>query len=129
MAPGAYTRMVDTLSDATFKAFSAATRTTDAIAPIVALLAHESWPVTGEIFTASSGRVARTFLGETRGYFKLNHTPEDLLENWDDITAPDGYFEPRSAGENVNITLDRLRKEGVSVPESLTLPEFSRPST
>lgn len=129
MAPGAYTRMVDTLSDENFRAFSQATRTPAAIAPIVALLAHESCPVTGEILTASSGRVARTFVAETRGFFRLDHTPEDLLENWDAVVAEEGYVIPRSAGDNVMLTLGRLREEGVPVPAELTLPEFSRPGS
>jgi NAD(P)-dependent dehydrogenase (short-subunit alcohol dehydrogenase family) len=129
IAPGAYTRMVDTLSDESFRAFSAATRIPAAVAPIVAVLAHESCPVTGEIFTVSSGRVARTFLGETKGFFGLNHTPEDLLENWEAVVAEEGFAVPHSAGDNVRLTLDRLREEGVPVPEGLTLPEFSRPGT
>lgn len=129
VAPGAYTRMVETLSDESFRAFSQATRTPAAIAPIVAVLAHESCPVNGEIFTASSGRVARTFIAETRGYFGLDHTPEDLLENWEAVVAEAGYALPRSAGDNVMLTLDRLREEGVPVPKELTLPEFSRPNT
>ncbi|ODU04610.1 MAG: hypothetical protein ABS81_09600 [Pseudonocardia sp. SCN 72-86] len=126
MGPGAYTRMVDTLSDENFKAFSKATRTPAAVAPIVTVLAHESCPVNGEIFMASSGRVARAFIAETPGYFKLGHTPEDLLANWGTVVADDGFHLPASAGENVHITLERLRAEGISVPDLQGLPEFSR---
>ncbi len=126
MAPGAYTRMVDTLKDENFRKFSETSRNPAAISPIVAVLAHESCPVSGEIFTAASGRVARSFMAETDGYFKLNHTPEDLAENWKAIVAEESYAIPGTAGENVKLTLDRLRKEGIEVPESLTLPEFTR---
>ena len=41
------------------------------------------------------------------------------------MVAEEGYALPHSAGENVQLTLDRLRNEGIEVPE-LALPEFSR---
>jgi NAD(P)-dependent dehydrogenase (short-subunit alcohol dehydrogenase family) len=125
VAPGAYTRMVDNVGDADFRAFSAANRTAGAVAPIVAVLAHESCAVTGEVFTAASGRVARTFIAETRGYFGTDHRPEDLLENWEAVVAEDGYVLPASAGDNVRLAMARLREAGIAAPE-LTLPEFSR---
>jgi hypothetical protein len=117
--------MVDTLGDAGFREFSAANRTAAAVAPIVAVLAHDSCPVTGEIFTAASGRVARTFIAETRGWFGIDHRPEDLLDNWDEVIAEDGYVLPASAGDNVQLALARLREAGIAVPD-LVLPEFSR---
>jgi NAD(P)-dependent dehydrogenase (short-subunit alcohol dehydrogenase family) len=126
VAPGAYTRMVDTLGDAGFRAFSAANRTASAVAPIVAVLTHESCAVTGEIFTAASNRVARTFIAETRGFFGIDHRPEDILANWNGVVAEEGYVLPASAADNVQLALARLREAGIAVPE-LTLPEFGRP--
>ena len=117
IAPGAYTRMVDTLDDAEFKAFSAATRSPTAIAPIAAVLAHEGCAVNGEIFTASSGRVARIFIGETAGFFKADHEPEDLVEQWESIMATEGFVTPRSAADNLQLVLAALRDAGIAVPE------------
>src|SRR5262249_29135407 len=91
VAPGAYTRMVDSLGAEGFRAFSAANRPAASVAPIVAVLAHESCAVNGEIFTAASGRVARTFIAETYGYFAIGHSPEDLLANWGTIVDEAGY--------------------------------------
>jgi NAD(P)-dependent dehydrogenase (short-subunit alcohol dehydrogenase family) len=125
IAPGAYTRMVDTLSDEEFRSFSAATRSPSAVAPIVAVLAHDSCPVTGEIFTASSGRVARIFFGETKGFFGVDHRPDDLLENWKAIMDEDEFVVPTSAGDNLQIVLARLREAGVPVPD-FALAELSR---
>lgn len=39
-----------------------------AVAPMVAYLAHEDCPVSGEIYTAGAGRFARVFLASTEGY-------------------------------------------------------------
>ena len=43
------------------------------VAPLVAYLAHESCPVTGEIYAAGAGRFSRMFIALTEGYL---HTPE-----------------------------------------------------
>src|SRR5687768_4808997 len=40
------------------------------ISPLVAYLAHEDCPVTGEIYTVAGGYVARVFLGVTNGIFE-----------------------------------------------------------
>src|SRR3954454_4098354 len=39
------------------------------VSPIVAWLAHEDCPVTGEIYSVGGGRVARFFIGMTEGYY------------------------------------------------------------
>lgn len=41
---------------------------TEAVAPVVGLLAHESAPCNGEVFTAGGGGFARVFLGVSTGY-------------------------------------------------------------
>ena len=38
------------------------------VAPMAAFLAHESCPVTGEIYAAGAGRFARIFIASTPGY-------------------------------------------------------------
>ena len=40
----------------------------DLVAPMVAFLAHEDCPVSGEIYTAGAGRFARIFIASTPGY-------------------------------------------------------------
>ena len=67
-----------------------------AAAPMVAYLAHESCPVSGEIYTAGAGRFARLFIGSTEGYAHEGDpaTVEDVARNWDAINDEKGYYVP-----------------------------------
>ncbi|MER5195743.1 SDR family NAD(P)-dependent oxidoreductase [Streptomyces sp. NPDC002755] len=68
----------------------------DAVAPMVAYLAHESCPVNGEIYTAGAGRFARLFIASTEGYVHDGGsvTVEDVAGNWDAINDEKGYYVP-----------------------------------
>lgn len=57
------------------------------VAPVVAFLAHESCPVTGQFISASGGRVARIVFASSQGYFNPNLTVEDVRDNWATITG------------------------------------------
>ena len=47
------------------------------VAPMVAFLAHESCPVSGEIYAAGAGRFARIFLASTEGYVQPGAGADD----------------------------------------------------
>jgi len=65
------------------------------VAPMVALLAHESCPVSGEIYTAGGGRFARIFIASTRGYVHAEAAAiEDIAEHWSTINDESGYDVP-----------------------------------
>jgi NAD(P)-dependent dehydrogenase (short-subunit alcohol dehydrogenase family) len=64
------------------------------VAPMVAYLAHEDCPVSGEIYAAGAGRFARIFIASTPGYVHPEATIEDVAENWGAINAEDGYDLP-----------------------------------
>ena len=68
----------------------------DAVAPMVAYLAHEDCPVNGEIYTAGAGRFARLFIASTEGYVHGDGpaTIEDLAKNWDAINDEKDYYVP-----------------------------------
>ncbi len=68
----------------------------DLVAPMVGFLAHESCPVTGEIYTAGAGRFARLFIASTEGYVHATPGPtiEDVAQNWDRINDESGYSVP-----------------------------------
>jgi len=68
----------------------------DAVAPMAAFLAHESCPVSGEIYTAGAGRFARLFIASTEGYVHQDGpaTIEDVAANWDAINDETGYYVP-----------------------------------
>ncbi len=68
----------------------------DLVAPMVAYLAHEACPVSGEIYAAGAGRFARIFIASTPGYLHPTPTPsiEDVAENWAAINDEQGYTVP-----------------------------------
>ena len=63
------------------------------VAPMVAFLAHEDCPVTGEIYAAGAGRFARIFIASTPGYLHADGEPtiEDVAGNWAAINDETGY--------------------------------------
>ena len=64
------------------------------VAPIVAYLAHESCPVSGEILAAGGGRFARMFLASTQGYVDPAATVEDVAAHWNAISDESDYYVP-----------------------------------
>ena len=66
------------------------------VAPMVAFLAHEDCPVSGEIYAAGAGRFARIFIASTEGYVHAGAEPtiEDVAENWATINDETGYYVP-----------------------------------
>ncbi|MDQ1397632.1 MAG: hypothetical protein QOG64_2891 [Acidimicrobiaceae bacterium] len=64
------------------------------VSPIVAWLVHEDCPVTGEIYSAAGGRIARFFIGLTEGYYNPDLTLEDVSDHFDEIRNEDGYIVP-----------------------------------
>ncbi len=72
-----------------------------AVSPTVLWLAHRSTMINGEIYSSSSGKVARVAFVIGEGYFDPNHGPEDLQDNIDVVRSIAKPFEPRN-------TLDEL---------------------
>jgi NAD(P)-dependent dehydrogenase (short-subunit alcohol dehydrogenase family) len=68
----------------------------DLVAPMAVFLAHESCPVSGEIYTAGAGRFGRIFVASTPGYVHPSSTPtiEDVARNWASINDETGYHVP-----------------------------------
>ncbi len=75
------------------------------VSPLVAFLAHEDCPVSGQLFSVGGGRVAQVFLGETNGYYNPALTPEDVQGNWDTITDRSTYSVPGNLGEETALFL------------------------
>ncbi|MFM7755338.1 MAG: SDR family oxidoreductase [Actinomycetota bacterium] len=75
------------------------------VSPLVALLAHDDCPVSGQLFSVGGGRVAQGFLGETKGYYNPALTPEDVQDNWTTIVEREGYAVPNNLGEETALFL------------------------
>ena len=98
IAPVALTRMTEEL----LGAFGEKLQPSE-VTPIVAYLAHEDCPVTGEIYSVAGGSVSRFFIGLTPGWYKDGHSVEDVRDNFDAIRDEDGYIVPSG-------TQDELKK-------------------
>ena len=87
--PGAFTRLVAATLDPASEIYrnAEANLPAAAVAPIVAFLAHEDCPVTGECFEAVGGQVKRIYLAQTEGIFDRAMTLETLAEHWDAVMA------------------------------------------
>ena len=93
IAPAAYTRMAGVAPDDSPEATQ---MSPDLVAPMVAFLAHEDCPVSGEIYAAGAGRFARIFIAQTQGYVHPTPGPtvEDVAQHWAEINDEAGYFVP-----------------------------------
>ncbi|GAA5041227.1 NAD(P)-dependent dehydrogenase (short-subunit alcohol dehydrogenase family) [Thermocatellispora tengchongensis] len=101
IAPVAWTRMTESLLPAEFES----KLTPERVSALVAFLAHESCPVSGEVFSVGGGRVARVFVAEGPGWRKEDLTVEDIRDNWDSIMAEQPYLTPVALGEQANASL------------------------
>jgi hypothetical protein len=79
------------------------------VAPLVAYLAHESCPVSGEVYTAGFGRFARLFIGSTPGYVQQGATVEDVARHWAEINDETGYVVPADLHEWSAAFMSHLR--------------------
>jgi NAD(P)-dependent dehydrogenase (short-subunit alcohol dehydrogenase family) len=64
------------------------------VSPLVALLCHESCPVSGETFLSGGRRHARLFVAETDGYIHRDFdlTPEAVAEHWTEIMDESRHY-------------------------------------
>jgi NAD(P)-dependent dehydrogenase (short-subunit alcohol dehydrogenase family) len=73
VVPAAVTRMAEGIDTSAYPPMSP-----ELVAPVVGWLAHESCSVTGEIFVALAGRVARVVISETPGVYQPSWSIEDV---------------------------------------------------
>jgi hypothetical protein len=89
VAPAAFTRMAG-------PGEGSPEMSPDLVAPMVAYLAHEDCPVSGEIYAAGFGRFTRLFFATTKGYVQTEPQPtvEDVALNWDTINDVSAFDIP-----------------------------------
>jgi len=73
IVPGAVTRMAEGLDTSQYPPMDP-----ELVAPVVGWLAHERCSITGEMLIAIAGRVARAFIGETRGTYRPSWSIEQV---------------------------------------------------
>jgi len=89
IAPVARTRMTEDILGALADRLDPAL-----VSPMAAWLVHEDCPVTGEIYSAAGGRMARFFIGLTEGYYNPDLTLEDVRDHFEQIRDERGYHVP-----------------------------------
>ena len=103
IAPVARTRMTEDLLGPAAELLEP-----ELVTPVVIYLAHEDCPVSGEIYSVGGGRVARVFIGETKGYINRELSAEDVREHFDQIRDEDGYAVPASNTEEIMLIVGAL---------------------
>ncbi len=102
--PGAFTRMVAAQQEDSSPMLQHARNSLppEAVAPVVAWLAHEQCPVNGECIESVGGQVNSLYLATTPGFSDPALTPESVAQRWRDIVAgqpataiPSGSADPR----------------------------------
>ena len=104
IAPLALTRMTEDLMGALADKLDPSQ-----VSPIVAWLAHEDCPVTGQVYSVGGGRVANVFFGETQGFTKPGHSLEDIRDNWEEIMSQKDYFVPQNLAEETGAFFNKLK--------------------
>ena len=74
--PAAVTRMSEGIDTSKFPPMGP-----ELVAPAVAWLAHDSCDVSGEMFIAMGGRMARAYIAESRGVYRPEWSVEDVAAN------------------------------------------------
>ncbi|WIM86882.1 SDR family NAD(P)-dependent oxidoreductase [Candidatus Mycobacterium wuenschmannii] len=98
IVPAAVTRMAEGIDTSAYPPMGP-----ELVAPVVGWLAHESCLVTGEMYVALAGRVARAVIAESPGVYRPAWTVEDVAGHLDEVrnmqapltfpVVPDGHNE------------------------------------
>jgi len=84
--PVGATRMAENLAESEFRTWFLDRMRPELVSPLVAVLASEVCPVSGEVLVAGGGRYARTIFGETPGWVSDDPSPDSVLEHLAAIT-------------------------------------------
>ena len=73
----------------------------DAIAPVVAFLAHRDCTLSGQILSAGGGHVSAVLVSVTRGITDPQLSAETVRDRLDEILDPEQSFVPRHIGDDL----------------------------
>jgi len=97
LAPLAWTRMTEDI----FGGGIGEQIRPELVTPVAVWLVHQDCPVTGEIYSAAGGRVARFFIGMTEGYYNPKLTVEDVRDHFAEVRDETGYTVPANPNEEI----------------------------
>lgn len=108
--PSAWTRMTADIPPSEFRDTVEKNFKPENVAPMVALMAHESFSHTGEAFQVGANRAARIFLGVTPGYQTISdHPVDELADNLEQIMDKNGWVTPKDMIDSVDVALSFLQ--------------------
>ncbi len=108
VSPAGATRMAENMAEGEFRDWFLKTCRAELVSPLVGLLCHETCPVSGELFVAGGGRVARTVIGETAGWTDPDMTVEQLAQAMPQIMAQEPVANPRTTGEALALFMETM---------------------
>jgi NAD(P)-dependent dehydrogenase (short-subunit alcohol dehydrogenase family) len=97
IAPVAFTRMTEEL----FGPGLGEKLDPKLVTPLVCWLASDEVDVSGEVYSAAGGVVARFFIGLTPGYYNAELTVEDVRDHWTEIRDEKGYIVPEDSSAEI----------------------------
>jgi len=91
LSPGGFTRMVAALleEDSPLLTFSREHLPPELSSPPLALLCHETCPVTGECIDSAGGQVQRSYIARSKGFTDSALTIETVAARWAEVMATD----------------------------------------
>jgi NAD(P)-dependent dehydrogenase (short-subunit alcohol dehydrogenase family) len=122
LIPAAQTPVMPRVPDMQFQTMLDTAFAAARVSPLVAVLGHESCPVSGEAIQTGGGRVARFMLATTEGWQAPDDdvTPERIVEHWPEIMANRDLQEP------VGSMADLLGRRGEHPYSVADLVEWAR---
>lgn len=86
--PGAFSRLVMATQKEGSQTWNfTRNKPAELVSPVVAFLAHEKCPVTGECINASGGDVGRMYIANATGFSDPQLTIDAVAEHWDQVMA------------------------------------------
>jgi NAD(P)-dependent dehydrogenase (short-subunit alcohol dehydrogenase family) len=104
VAPGAKTRMTENLLGELGGMLGP-----EFVSPVVLALAHSSCNVSGEVFLAAGGRVARVFSSQNLGIFSKELTPEFVAQNFDLLVSQTERLPVETVDQEMQVLIDLLK--------------------
>jgi NAD(P)-dependent dehydrogenase (short-subunit alcohol dehydrogenase family) len=108
VSPAGATRMAENMAEGEFRDWFLETCRPELVSPLIGLLCHETCPVSGELFVAGGGRIARTVIGETAGWIDPAMTIEQVASAMPQILAETPAANPRTTGEALALFMETM---------------------
>lgn len=119
LMPIAWSRLVSQIPAGTHRDWMHKHFPPELVSPFVAVLAHESLEVSGEVFTVGGGRAARVLFETTDGWWESDPTAETFAQNFDEVMAGRNAMFARSGSVDLARYADWFGDPGAFTDEAV----------